>query len=82
MRWKIAAVIVLGVGCYGSLAAAEEKAPPRGRGVIEIDVIKIVGKSRPILAADIARVTQKLPLAELRQPFSDRIEKAIEKDPF
>ena len=28
------------------------------------------------------RVTQKIPLAELRQPFVDRIEKAIQREPF
>jgi hypothetical protein len=82
MSVKIAALVLLGIGAISSSAMAEEKAPARGRGVIEVEVVKIVGRARPILAADVARVTQKIPLAELRQPFVDRIEKAIQREPF
>jgi hypothetical protein len=82
MKIPIAALLVLGVVGASSTALAEEKAPPRARGVIELDVTKIVGRSRPIVAADVGRATAKLPVSELRQPLLDRIEKAIEKDPF
>ena len=33
-------------------------------------------------AVDVSRIQPKLTLAELRQPFLDRIEKALYKDPF
>jgi len=82
MNVKIAAVVLLGIGAVSSAAQAEEKAAPRGRGFIELEVVKIVGRSRPILAADVARATQKIPLSELRQPLLDRIDKAIEREPF
>ena len=36
----------------------------------------------PIAAVDVSRIQPKLTLAELRQPFLDRIEKAIYSDPF
>jgi hypothetical protein len=82
MSVKIAALVLLGIGAISSSAMAEEKAPARGRGVIEVEVVKIGGRAWRSRAADVARVTQKIPLAELRQPFVDRIEKAIQREPF
>ena len=82
MKVQVAAVLMLGVVGASSTALADDQAPPKQRGVIEVDVVKIVGRSRPIVAADVARATAKLPITQLRQPLMDRIEKAIEKDPF
>ena len=82
MKISIACLVALGVVGVNSTALADEKAPAKVRGVIELDVTKIVGRARPIVAADVARATAKLPVTELRQPLMDRIEKAIEKDPF
>ncbi len=51
--------------------------------VVTISEVTIVGRvQKPIAAVDVARIQPKLTLAELRQPFLDRIEKAIRSDPF
>jgi hypothetical protein len=61
-----------------SLAAAQKK--PR---VVTISEVTIVGRvQKPIAAVDVSRIQPKLTLAELRQPFLDRIEKAVYNDPF
>jgi hypothetical protein len=61
-----------------SLASAQKK--PR---VVTISEITIVGRvQKPIAAVDVSRIQPKLTLAELRQPFLDRIEKAVYNDPF
>ena len=73
-----------------ALASAQPKpqpAPPGGgggqRGVITLAEITITGRiQKPIAAVDVGRIQPKLTLAELRQPFIDRIEQAIYKDPF
>ena len=51
-------------------------------GVLQIGEITIVGRvQKPIAAVDVAKIQPKLTLAELRQPFLDRIEEAVRKDP-
>jgi hypothetical protein len=57
-------------------------AQKKGR-VVTISEVTIVGRvQKPIAAVDVSRIQPKLTLAELRQPFIDRIEKAISHDPF
>ncbi len=54
-----------------------------GRGAITLTEVTITGRiEKPIAAVDVARITPRLTLAELRQPFIDRIEQAIYKAPF
>lgn len=61
-----------------SVASAQKK--PR---VVTITEITIVGRvQKPIAAVDVSRIQPKLTLAELRQPFLDRIERAVYHDPF
>ena len=63
-----------------SLARADSKSQ---QGVLQIGEITIVGRvQKPIAAVDVAKIEPKLTLAELRQPFLDRIEEAVHKDPF
>ncbi|MCA9629847.1 MAG: hypothetical protein KC766_19380 [Myxococcales bacterium] len=51
--------------------------------VVTISEVTIVGRvQKPIAAVDVSRIQPKLTLAELRQPFLDRIEKALYRDPF
>ncbi|MFO0570823.1 MAG: hypothetical protein U0263_34620 [Polyangiaceae bacterium] len=51
--------------------------------VVTISEVTIVGRvQKPIAAVDVSRIQPKLTLAELRQPFLHRIEKAIYQDPF
>lgn len=59
-------------------AAAQKKTR-----VITISEVTIVGRvQKPIAAVDVSRIQPKLTLAELKQPFVDRIEKSISHDPF
>ena len=51
--------------------------------VITLNEVTIVGRvQRPIAAVDVARIRPRITLSELRQPFLDRIEEAIYRDPF
>ncbi len=53
------------------------------RGVITLAEVTITGRiQKPIAAVDVGRIAPRLTLSELRQPFLDRIEKAIYSDPF
>lgn len=62
---------------------AKSAAPTNQRGVITLAEVTITGRiQKPIAAVDVSRIAPKLTLAELRQPFLDRIEQAVYKDPF
>jgi hypothetical protein len=73
--------VLLGVALLllPALALAQEGA---GR-VVTISEITIVGRiQKPIAAVDVSRIQPKLALAELRQPFLQRIEEAVYRSPF
>jgi hypothetical protein len=85
--------LVSGVALFAlaalSPSAHAQDQPPAQRstkqqqGVLQIGEITIVGRvQKPIAAVDVAKIQPKLTLAELRQPFLDRIEDAVRKDPF
>jgi hypothetical protein len=79
------AVSFLVASTIGAVASAQDKGKPAGgqRGVITLAEVTITGRiQKPIAAVDVSRIAPKLTLAELRQPFLDRIEQAIYKDPF
>jgi hypothetical protein len=64
------------------VASATASAQKKSR-VITISEVTIVGRvQKPIAAVDVSRIQPKLTLAELKQPFIDRIEKSISRDPF
>ncbi len=66
-----------------SLAPSARADVKSQQGVLQIGEITIVGRvQKPIAAVDVAKIEPKLTLAELRQPFLDRIEEAVHKDPF
>jgi hypothetical protein len=78
-----------GLGVFASLSGAAraedqaQRATKQQQGVLQIGEITIVGRvQKPIAAVDVAKIQPKLTLAELRQPFLDRIEEAARKDPF
>jgi hypothetical protein len=76
--------LLAGAACAFALllpvAASAQKKGPR---VVTISEVTIVGRvQKPIAAVDVSRIQPKLTLAELRQPFLDRIEKAVYNDPF
>lgn len=75
-RAPFAAAII----AFGTSRAAH--AESKGR-VVTISEVTIVGRvQKPIAAVDVSRIQPKLTLAELRQPFLARIEKALSRDPF
>ena len=76
-RFSVLLVAVVALLVPGA-AFAQKK--PR---VVTISEVTIVGRvQKPIAAVDVSRIQPKLTLAELRQPFLDRIEKAVYNDPF
>jgi cytochrome c551/c552 len=77
--------LVLSALAVGSVVLAAEGdafAQQKG-GVITINEVTIVGRvQKPVASVDVSKIQPKLTLAELRQPFLDRIEEAARKDPF
>lgn len=74
-RWLFSAG--LGIGLLPVPAWAQDD------DVVKVREITIVGRiQKPIAAVDVSRIQPKMTLAELRQPFLDRIEKAIYRAPF
>jgi len=75
---RIVFLSCLVLSSIASTAAAQKKSR-----VITISEVTIVGRvQKPIAAVDVSRIQPKLTLAELKQPFVDRIEKSISRDPF
>lgn len=61
-------------------SAAESQAQGR---VVTISEVTIVGRvQKPIAAVDVSRIQPKLTLAELRQTFTDRVERALYRSPL
>ncbi|HKQ70706.1 MAG TPA: hypothetical protein VJT73_15275 [Polyangiaceae bacterium] len=76
MRWSFA----LGVLVGASPVFAQDKP---AKGVITLAEVTIVGRiQKPIASVDVNRIQPKLTLQELRQPFLDKIEKAVYQEPF
>lgn len=77
LAWTVGLVVL----SLGGSAVAQGKG---GKGrVITLNEVTIVGRvQRPIAAVDVARIRPRITLSELRQPFLDRIEDAINKEPF
>ncbi|MCU0658059.1 MAG: hypothetical protein MUF64_23190 [Polyangiaceae bacterium] len=66
----------------GLLAPQQAFAQKKGK-TTDLGEITIVGRvQKPVAAVDITRLAPKLTLSELRQPFLDRIEQALLKEPF
>jgi len=70
-------------------AAAPAAAAPAGpnddicKKILCVPETTIVGRvQKPFALAEVSRIPPKLTLAELRQPFLDRIEEAVVHDPF
>ena len=76
--------IVLAFGIAGALVFSNGDAQAQQAGkVITIGEVTIVGRvQKPIASVDVSKIQPKLTLAELKQPFLDRIEQAATKDPF
>lgn len=76
-------LLLLFSAAWSAAAGAQDKPAKPQQGVLQVGEITIVGRvQKPIAAVDVAKIQPKLTLAELRQPFLDRIEEAVRKDPF
>ena len=65
------------------LVAGSASAQRKSGGPITIGEITIVGRvPKPVAAVDVSKIQPKLALAELKQPFLERIEAATKRDPF
>ena len=84
----VAIALLLVASLASTPAAAQDKAATKSkdrtpRGVITLAEVTITGRiQKPIAAVDVARIRPMLTLSELRQPFVERIAKAIYADPF
>jgi hypothetical protein len=77
------ALTALALGAVLLSWEGEALAQQKGGGVITINEVTIVGRvQKPVASVDVSKIQPKLTLAELRQPFLDRIEEAARKDPF
>jgi hypothetical protein len=77
-RLALAALVALAATVTSGVASAD----PKG-GVITLREVEIVGRvQKPVASVDVGTISPKLTLAELRQPFLDRIEEAVQHDPF
>lgn len=86
MKRTIVLAVALCALAWVNVSWAQDQAPHPAKpqqGVLQVGEITIVGRvQKPIAAVDVAKIQPKLTLAELRQPFLDRIEEAVRKDPF
>lgn len=75
-------VLGLSLACGLSTMALTERVHAEGR-VVTITEVTIVGRiQKPIAAVDVSKIQPRLTLAETRQAFSDKIEKALYDEPF
>ncbi len=82
-RFVIMLCSLLALVSFSDDAFAQKAKDNKPRGVITLAEVTITGRiQKPIAAVDVARIRPKLTLSELRQPFVNRIEKAIYADPF
>jgi hypothetical protein len=79
---KTSFVALVAAGLLGQGGRKAFAADPK-KGVITLREIEIVGRvQKPIESVDVGMIPVKLTLAEMRQPFLDRIEEAVQHDPF
>lgn len=88
-RIGVGAVLIVAAVSWGTSARAQDQhgsaqhQAKQQQGVLQVGEITIVGRvQKPVAAVDVAKIQPKLTLAELRQPFLDRIEQAVHQEPF
>ncbi len=75
-------MLLWGLATSGVVKSVAHAQQGKGR-VVTISEVTIVGRiQKPIAAVDVSRIQPKMTLAELRQPFLQRIEEAIYRSPF
>ncbi len=80
---RLSAWLIIGASLAVVTLGSAPAAAQGGSRVVTISEVTIVGRvQKPIAAVDVSRIQPRLTLAELRQPFLDRIEEALYRDPF
>lgn len=80
---NLRALFAAGLALGGVVLVSDDASAQQKGGVITINEVTIVGRvQKPVASVDVSKIQPKLTLAELRQPFLDRIEEAARKDPF
>lgn len=80
---RSALALFAALACVAALFVSGDAAAQSKGGVITINEVTIVGRvQKPVASVDVSKIQPKLTLAELRQPFLDRIEEAARSDPF
>ncbi len=74
--WSAITLIFMIGSASGSRAQGKQR-------VVTISEVTIVGRvQKPIAAVDVSRIQPKLTLGNKKQPFIEKIEKAIQDRPF
>jgi hypothetical protein len=82
-RWTLAGIALAASTGWVEPARAQQDAQQNKGRVVTISEVTIVGRiQKPIAAVDVSRIQPRLTLAELRQPFLQRIEEAVYHSPF
>ena len=78
-----ASLVLLAASGASAQDAGNKGVVKQQAGVLQVGEITIVGRiQKPVAAVDVATIQVKITLTELKQPFLDRIEEAVRKDPF
>ncbi len=78
-RFSICGLVLL-AGIMGANSNAGAQGKQR---IVTIREVTIVGRvQKPIAAVDVSRIQPRLTLGNKKQPFVDKIEKAIQEPPF
>jgi hypothetical protein len=71
-------VVITGASAFCAECWAQTK-----QRVVTISEVTIVGRvQKPIAAVDVSRIQPRLTLGNKKQPFVDKIEKAVQEPPF
>jgi hypothetical protein len=77
-RWVLCALVFASTSALYSEAGAQNR-----QRVVTISEVTIVGRvQKPIAAVDVSRIQPRLTLGNKKQPFVDKIEKAVQQPPF
>ena len=81
---RVSRTLLVGAALAAAGTFLPSTASAQGKSrVVTISEVTIVGRiQKPIAAVDVSKIPPKLTLEELRQPFLDRIERALYNDPF
>ena len=79
---RLLAVTTALAASVSTAGVASAQTKPK-KGVIELAEVVIKGRiQKPVASLDVNRIQPSLTLAELNQPFLERVEQAVYREPF